>query len=393
MKRTGIAVLCCFLLTGGILRAQDSIPGQETKWLRFHGYIKDLQIAVLPGNDSVSITQLLHNRLNFHLYPAHGLSAALEIRNQFFFGDAVRSTPGFARALDADAGYADLTFVPIRDKNAVLQTTIDRAWVDYYKGKWEVRAGRQRINWGKTLVWNPNDLFNALNYTDFDYQERPGSDALRVDFYPSGMQTAELAVKPGKTSNSQVIAGLYKFNYRTYDIQVLGALYNTDIAIGTGWAGNLGNAGFKGEATWFQPKDALTDSSGVLSATISVDYSLRKPVYLQAAVLYNTQPEKKTTTENIENLFTGMLSAKRLMPSEWSVFADVSANVTPLFTVDAAVIGAWDPRLMFLMPSLSYSIAADWDLTLVFQDFFVQSQEKALIHYTTAIFFRTEWSF
>ncbi|HVB02111.1 MAG TPA: hypothetical protein VNE41_00190, partial [Chitinophagaceae bacterium] len=25
------------------------------------------------------------------------------------------------------------------------------------------RLGKQRINWGKTLVWNPNDWFNTFN--------------------------------------------------------------------------------------------------------------------------------------------------------------------------------------------------------------------------------------
>ena len=33
------------------------------------------------------------------------------------------------------------------------------------------------------LVWNPNDLFNAFSFVDFDYEERPGSDALRIQKY------------------------------------------------------------------------------------------------------------------------------------------------------------------------------------------------------------------
>lgn len=33
------------------------------------------------------------------------------------------------------------------------------------------------------MAWNPNDWFNTYNYFDFDYEERPGTDAIRVRVY------------------------------------------------------------------------------------------------------------------------------------------------------------------------------------------------------------------
>ncbi|MCK7542259.1 MAG: hypothetical protein MZV63_70990 [Marinilabiliales bacterium] len=63
----------------------------------------------------------------------------------------------------------------------VLNTFIDRASVDFTAGTLQVSAGRQRINWSQALVWNPNDIFNTYSSFDFDYMERPGSDAVRVD--------------------------------------------------------------------------------------------------------------------------------------------------------------------------------------------------------------------
>lgn len=69
----------------------------------------------------------------------------------------------------------------------ILRTMIDRLWIDWAYKKWELRAGRQRINWGKTSVWNPNDLFNTFNYANFDYEEQAGSDAIKLSYYPSGM--------------------------------------------------------------------------------------------------------------------------------------------------------------------------------------------------------------
>ena len=83
----------------------------------------------------------------------------------------------------------------LTEKSFFLNTTIDRLWVDFNYGKLQVRAGRQRINWGQTLIWNPNDIFNAYSFFDFDYIERPGSDAVRVQYYPGSSSSVEAAVK------------------------------------------------------------------------------------------------------------------------------------------------------------------------------------------------------
>ncbi len=89
--------------------------------------------------------------------------------------------------------------------------------------KFQVTLGRQRINWGQTFVWNPNDIFNAYSYFDFDYIERPGSDAVRLQYFPSSSSVAEFAVKVDD-ENDITAAGLYRFNKWGYDIQFLAGL-------------------------------------------------------------------------------------------------------------------------------------------------------------------------
>jgi hypothetical protein len=69
------------------------------------------------------------------------------------------------------------------------------AYLDYTAGKWQFRVGRQRINWGVNLVWNPNDVFNSFSYFDFDYEERPGSDAVRVQYYTGTTSSASWFTK------------------------------------------------------------------------------------------------------------------------------------------------------------------------------------------------------
>ena len=107
----------------------------------------------------------------------------------------VRTGPSYSESIGSDQGLVDLSWNIHNEQSFFLNTTIDRLWFDFNYGKFQARVGRQRINWGQTLVWNPNDIFNAYSFFDFDYIERPGSDAVRLQYYPDFSSTIEIAVK------------------------------------------------------------------------------------------------------------------------------------------------------------------------------------------------------
>lgn len=388
LHRAIYCIAFCSLLSA--LQAQDSTE-QKTfaDYVDFRGYIKDLQfVSFLPG-DSLFNGTILHNRLNWKLYPMKNMRIGFEVRNQLFVGDMVR-TAGYADYLDMDPGYVDMHFIPIASNGMILETDIDRLYAEYSFYKFRLRVGRQRINWGKTLVWNPNDLFNALNFADFDYAERPGSDAVRLE-YASGMQRAEIAVKPGKTKDEMVAAALYTFNVHTYDIQFLGGWYYTDYAIGTGWAGNLKEAGFKGEVTYFTPRDTERATTDAISAVLSLDYSFHKPIYMQGAVLY-TSSASENNNPDVLSAFSGDLSARKLMPCTWSVFGQISSSFSPVWQMGVAAMYGADPQLLFIMPNIAYSIKENWDLSLIAQHFSAGSGAH-FAALNNSVFLRTMWSF
>ncbi len=151
--------------------------------------------------------------------------------------------------MDVDNGYFDLSFVPAQGKGWFLHSMFDRAYLDWVSGNWQITAGRQRVNWGMNLVWNPNDLFNSYSYFDFDYEERPGTDALRIQYYTGMTSSAELVYQIGENDDEMALAGLYRFSQWNYDIQFIGGWVGTDYIIGTGWAGNIKGGGFRGEIT------------------------------------------------------------------------------------------------------------------------------------------------
>ena len=252
------------------------------------------------------------------------------------------------------------------EKSFLLNTTVDRLWIDINSGIFELRVGRQRINWGQTFVWNPNDIFNAYSFFDFDYSERPGSDAIRIQIYPSTSSTAEIAVK-ADNNNDITVAGLYRFNKWGYDFQFLGGYVNSeDFVLGTGWSGAFGSVSFRGELSWFQPSDRFSDTVGRGLFTTGIDKIFNNNSMVQIQLMYCNKP---TGFRSFDSFYSGNLSSKDLAFSKFSAFGQFTYPVTPLFNVTLS--GMWYPDLdgYFAGPSIDYSMAENVDLSVIWQHF------------------------
>jgi len=377
---------------------------QETadpKW-QFRGYLKSLQATTfvpsglfplpLPTDKFMSNDMLLHNRLNFKWFPSEHFTLTAEVRNRVFWGDQVR----FAALLgqnyldqvnQGSDDFFDWSAGRQNDNGYALHTTLDRFYGEFYKGNWEVRLGRQRVNWGIGTIWNPNDIFNAYNFTDFDYEERPGSDALRVKRYLGVNSSIEIAAKAARDWEDFTGAALMKFHTGTYDWQVLAGVFQNNTVLGGGWAGNLGTASFKGEATWFHPLEDSLKSSFAL--TLGVDYTLASQLYINGGILFNSLG---AVSQDATEIFAFELSARNLYPYRYSVLVQAGYPFTPLF--NGALIVVYSPggaHAMFLNPVLTYSLAQNWDLDLVGQILF-QKEEKFKSP-VQAGFLRVKWSF
>ena len=393
MKVVFVTVFFFFVFPFASKGQTDSVPVPEEKPARFHvrGYLKDLQTATFtPDKGSLFTGNFLHNRLNFKYDFSENLSARLELRTRLFWGEQVRWTPDFATQVDYENGWMDLSWVAVGEPALVLHTIADRLSLTWQKQHWDVTVGRQRVNWGITTAWNPNDLFNAYNFFDFDYEERPGSDAVRVRYFTSGMSGFDLAISQGKDSVSTIAALLYRFNRWGYDFQVLGSWYKDDVALGAGWAGSIGETGFKGEATWFQPRKSFGDTSGVLSLTLGSDYSFEGGWYVGGAFLYTSSGSDDA--EALEQLAAQQLSAKMLMPFKYSVLGQVSKQITPLFTTNLSLIYCPGADAFIVFPVLAYSVSDNWDANLVAQSFFAPQNDK-FKNRSNALIFRLKWGF
>ncbi len=332
------------------------------------GYIREMP-AIRLDNDfsNPSFTNLLHNRLNLRWDPAANFRLAIEVRNRLLYNELFRDFPQYSDILGRDEGLVDMSWVWLSDGAWIGHTTADRLYADWRAENWHVRVGRQRINWGINLVSNPNDLFNTYSFFYFDYEERPGSDAIRIQHYPGDLSVIQLAVSPARNSRETVAAGLLNIHVRNYDFQALAGYFRNRLAIGTGWAGSIGGAGFKGEATWFYDleEENGTDRGNLVAAT-GLDYMFGSGTFAVVEFLYNGGYGRR---EGDVFMITEALRPDNIMFSKYAVTLSAKHPFSPVLNGGISLMALPDIDAAFFMPRLDYSLARDLDLEFVGQIF------------------------
>lgn len=345
---------------------------QESK-VSLNGYVKELYMFYSPEkpipdtNLDYLSTNIIHNRLNFKWYTSEKFTAVVEMRNRLMFGNLVKDFPDYQSTVNVDNGIVEMSWITAQSSSWFVHSMIDRAYLDYSSGKWQIRAGRQRVNWGVNLVWNPNDIFNTFSYFDFDYEERPGTDALRVQYYTGATSSAELVYKPGHDSIQPAIAGMYRFSKWATDFQFIGGQAGNDWILGAGWSGDIYGAGFRGEFTHFEPRNSSSVRATV--ASVSADYTFKNSLYLHTSFLFNSHG-KTGKAGGRDVLFNPDLSAKQLSFARYSLFGQISKPITPLFSGSLSGIVNPSDGSFYFGPALSYSLLKNLELMLTGQLFF-----------------------
>jgi len=362
MKRHLIYIFLFMLISTGTAVSQE-----KPKFLTLNGYLTTMQSVMFDSLSGPFVNEnLIHNRLNFKGYVNKNITFAAEFRNRLFTGDMVRSGSIYSGQVGSDQGLADLSWNIISKQSFFLNTTIDRLWMDFNYGKFQARLGRQRINWGQTLVWNPNDIFNAYSFFDFDYVERPGSDAIRLQYYPGYSSAIEVAIKADHEDHITG-AAFYRFNKWGYDIQFLAGYFNSeDIVAGTGWSGAFGTVSFRGEASWFQPAKKFSDTTGTGIFTIGFDKVFKNSSMAQIQLMYCNNPLKMSS---FNTLYLGEISTKNLAFSRFSAFGQFSYPATPLLNLTISAMWFPDLKGYFAGPSVDYSVAENVDCSIFWQHF------------------------
>ncbi len=376
---------------------------QQPKKFRFSGFLEYLNNTWVPrgqiyktlGIDNWQNQSGVYNRFNFWYEPAKNFGFYVGMRNNFIYGPMNATYNNlfdmaglnYNEMATYDPGYLDLTFMIADGTSYYFYTNFDRANFKWTLKKFELTVGRQRINWGVNLIWNPNDIFNVYNYFEFNYVERPGSDAVKMEFYTGDFSSVQLAGKLGNiqtlNDSGQIVkklklttAAMFKFNKWNYDFQLFAGVMEDDVTAGLGWAGSIAGAGFTGEASWFRDQQNFADTTGVWVASVAVNYTFKNSIFINFSGIYNSAGATGPAYAGAGNflgsfgtMFSGNLNAKNLTRSRFDVFGQISYPATPLINIDLASIYNPDDKSVFVGPSVNFSLTDNISLMIVGQLF------------------------
>ena len=390
--KSGRGLLLTVLLLLSMVHLSSQNESDSIKNWTLSGYVKMMNSIFQINEPAFGIEEtlfdgFLHNRLNFEWYPSKKWTFRSQIRNRFFYGELIRNElfTGFKESLKEGNDVFNLQLVNA-GSDVILHSIIDRLHAEYTSGDWEITIGRQRINWGINTVWNPHDIFNAFAFTDFDYEERPGSDAIRIRKYTGYTGSIEFAFKAFDNSDEIVGGLLWKTNYKNYDLQFLLGRSFDDWVLGAGWAGALGQIGFKGEGSYFISTDERIEN--VFAGTLSLDYIFGNGTFVNMGMLYNGANNFNT------NLFAFDLSARNLYPFQWSLFYAVNQTISPLVTAGLSIIHSpVDGNPLFINPTFTYSIGQNLDMDVIGQVYLEGVSTGEYRSPTKVLYVRLKWSF
>lgn len=374
------------------LLIQDS-QAQFSENFEVRGYLQGMPVRIAvelpePFGEETFWEYRLQNRLNFRWYATSEITFNAQMRTRFFAGDLVKDIPGYASAIDRDDGWVNMSWLVFDEDNWLLHYIPDRLNVEWNNSDWRITLGRQRINWGINTVSNPNDLFNIYSFYDFDYPERPGSDAIRVQHFIDWASRVELAFSPASDLRESVAAVMFASNRRGYDFQLIGGYYRNRLALGGGWAGNVRDSGFKGEVMLFTDLETSANSQGTnVVIGVSADHMFDNSLFLIVEVLYNQIGGREDFM-----LFGTELSADNPSFSRFQIMTQASYPFSPVWNGSLAVIGYPDEEALFLSPTVTYSLHQNIDLNLLSQ-IFIGSRDSIFGSAGSVMMSSVKWNF
>ncbi len=376
MKKLVFGILILFSFTA---------RGQQKNWqFNYNGYLDNLQGVFFDSLKNQFYTyNLIHNRFNFDLYYKTYVQVHASVRNRLFTGDIVKpQIPGsnetIASSLEQTTAFFDLSHNFANEPGFILNSQIDRLFTKLTFNNIEITLGRQRINWAKTLVWNPNDIFNTYSVFEVDYPERPGVDAVDAVAYFGTSSSVELAASlkkdllTGDTLFTAAIKGAT--TVKNFDIQTIAGVYHdSSFVTAFGWAGYVGNITWRGEMTSLFPKDFQKLQNVIIST--GFDYTLPNSTMLMAELAYNKNGDKAISDLFLQGAAGGTLASLYFAPSDvnhitlarYNVFAQAVFQVTPLVTLNAGGMLMFDNFGYMLMPSVDFSLTQNVDFSVIAQ--------------------------
>ncbi|MGD0337519.1 MAG: hypothetical protein ABSB78_01885 [Bacteroidota bacterium] len=278
-----------------------------------------------------------------------------------------------------------LTWQPINESHFSLLHFIDRFTFTQRLGSIEFVLGRQRISLGTGRIWNPTDLFNPLNPTSFAKIEKDGVDAFSTKFFLGEFTDLQLVVNPQKKQHGN--AG-YRFrtNFEEFDLSTVGGIFDDRLIVGGDFAGNLLDAGVRGELIVSTERENL--SSNFTTFILGADYQFTSKLYALVEYHHNGEGKNNRTLYELLRLINGeILNLGRDYLAVQAVY-----QIHPLVMASISTIGNLNDGSRFFAIIATYSVTENTSLTLGGQ-IFTGDQFTEYWYYPGSIFLKGEFYF
>ncbi|MDX9759935.1 MAG: hypothetical protein RBU27_12320 [Bacteroidota bacterium] len=332
-----------------------TVPTAAQVAFEFSGYVVDLpmyqrlddsmvrMLNATPGLGSydqdlgVNLTRL---RLRPTLRLWEGATLALEHETDALYSSS--PMPFTAAAGATNRQVVALRWQPVEEDHFTLQHSIDRFYFRQNLSWGSVVVGRQRIQWGTGRVWNPTDLFNPINPASFDKIEKDGADAVSVKLHLGSFTDLQGVVnfrrargqKDGASAPDSTNVGLrFRSNFEEFDVALMSGWFDRRMVIGGDFAGNLFDAGVRGEFLQVFAGEHLRNSD-YLRVILGVDYQITPEWYGLLEYLYNGEGHTEPSAYQLARLYQGEI----LQLNRKYLYAGATYLLHPLVTASAGLL-------------------------------------------------------
>ncbi len=343
---------------------------QKSWRLNLGGYIHYNQLVLFDSLKSpkADLINFAHFRLNADLYFKNWFRFHISQRTRLFYGNFVSQNNLAAQLTSYNLdGFGTLS-TNFWDKGfSVLNSQIDRLFLNINLGNFDLTVGRQKIDWGKTLFWHPNNIFNTASFFQIDYPEQSGCDAIDLNYSWGLSSSIEAAVSLVDTvgKNKYTAALKYATTIGTYDIQAFVGLYQSNFyTLGLGWSGYIKNLTFRGEFTYLTAKDSVFKTNLALLAT-GLDYNVGKLIVSTEFLM--KAGDKQFFQNNYmlyDRFFNNKMGIQALGLGKYNFLVQSSYQLTPLITISLAMMKSLKQQSLLFMPNISFSLSENTSLQI-----------------------------
>ena len=300
------------------------------------------------------------NVTRLRLRPALSLWRDAQLSVEYEISALYHSTPVLFQVQSEENSrqIADWTWKPIDEKRFTALHYVDRLHFKQGFGFGDLTIGRQRIAWGTGRVWNPTDLFNPINPASFAKIEKDGVDAALVKFHLGSFTDLSLVVNPQRGWNTSNAGFRFRTNVSEFDLSVVGGRFDKRVIVGGDFAGNLFDAGVRGEGILSAVPDNL--DSNYVKLILGVDYQFTSRLYGLVEYHFNGEGAKNKFQYDLFRLARGEI----INVGRNYLTAQASYLVHPLLNTTVSWTRNLDDRSQFVALVATYSAADEISLTL-----------------------------